>query len=88
VSDFGPGFAAGDETRIFERFYRAGNSGATTGAGLGLSICKGIVEAHGGKIWAKNREGGGAVITFTIPINGQPPRMAGGEMRPEAYNAD
>lgn len=87
VSDFGPGFAAGDETRIFERFYRAGNSGATTGAGLGLSICKGIVEAHGGKIWAQNREGGGAVITFTIPINGQPPRMAGGEMRPEAYNA-
>lgn len=83
VSDRGPGLAPGDETRIFERFYRAENIGATTGAGLGLAICKGIVDAHGGKIWAQNRAGGGMTMTFTLPIIGQPPQVTRGENKTE-----
>jgi two-component system sensor histidine kinase KdpD len=42
---------------------------------LGLTICKAIVEAHGGRIWAANRAGGGAVFRFTLPLEGEPPRV-------------
>jgi two-component system sensor histidine kinase KdpD len=42
---------------------------------LGLAICRGVVELHGGRIWAENRPGGGAAIHFTLPIVGQPPAM-------------
>ncbi len=73
VSDRGAGLAAGDEQRVFERFYRADASHA--GAGLGLAICKGIIDAHRGKIWAENRAGGGATFTFLLPIDGNPPLM-------------
>jgi two-component system sensor histidine kinase KdpD len=45
--------------------------------GLGLTICRGIVEAHGGRIWAENRSGGGAVLRFAIPLSeAQPPLAA------------
>ncbi len=73
VADHGPGLAPGDEERAFEKFYR----GQTTrgGVGLGLAICRGIVEAHGGHIWAENRVGGGASFRFELPIEGQPPVM-------------
>ena len=43
------------------------------GVGLGLTICRGIVTAHGGRIWAENRPGGGAVFRFTLPVTGGPP---------------
>jgi len=85
VFDRGPGLAAGDETRIFERFYRS-DPAAPTGAGLGLTICKGIVDAHGGTIWAENRAGGGAVVTFTLPIEGQPP-VIDAELETEGANS-
>jgi len=64
--------------RIFEKFYRLPREGAGGGGGLGLAICRGIVEAHGGRIWAENREGGGAVFRFALPLGGTPP-----ELRPE-----
>ena len=66
VRDRGPGLAAGDEERIFEKFYRAGSRGAR-GAGLGLAICRAILEVHGGSIAALNREGGGAIFRVRLP---------------------
>ncbi len=77
VADRGPGLAAGDEARVFEKFYRAGSAGG--GVGLGLAICRGIVEAHGGRIWAENRPGGGAAFRFALPVEGQPPDLSMGD---------
>ena len=69
VLDDGPGIPENDRKRIFDRFYRVDESLArlTSGAGLGLAICQGLVRAHGGRIWAENREPG-ACIAFTIPV--------------------
>lgn len=74
VADRGPGLQPGDEERIFDKFYR---SRPTTvgGVGLGLSICRAIIEAHGGRIWVNNRSGGGAAFRFTIPLDGEPPQV-------------
>lgn len=68
VADRGPGIPDVDLERIFDKFYRVLGTQRTTGSGLGLAVCKGLVEAHGGRIWAENREGGGAVFRFTLPI--------------------
>ena len=82
VADRGGGLASGDERRVFEKFYRGESSRALPGAGLGLSICRGIVEAHGGSIEAAARAGGGAMFTLFLPLEGGPPR--GERERPEA----
>ncbi len=74
VADRGPGFPPGEEDRIFEKFYRVGGTPAA-GVGLGLTICRGIVTAHGGRIWAETRAGGGAIFRFTIPITGTAPTI-------------
>ncbi len=81
VADRGPGIPAEHVDKIFEKFYRLPREREGDGAGLGLAICRGIVEAHGGRIWAANREGGGAVFRFTIPIEGTPPTLAAEEAR-------
>lgn len=73
VADRGTGITPGDEERIFEKFVRGHATGG--GVGLGLAICRSIVAAHGGRIWAENRAGGGAVIRFTFPVEGQAPGM-------------
>jgi len=75
VADRGPGFALGVEQRVFEKFYRGQSPGR--GSGLGLAICRGFVEVHGGRIWAENREGGGAAFRFTIPLTENPPVIEG-----------
>jgi two-component system, OmpR family, sensor histidine kinase KdpD len=75
IADNGPGLPPGDEERVFEKFYRAGANGRQAGSGLGLTICRGIIEAHGGQIWAYNEKSGGAVFAFTLPIEGAPPKM-------------
>jgi two-component system sensor histidine kinase KdpD len=70
LADRGPGIPPGDEERIFEKFVRRAAVGG--GIGLGLTICKAIVNAHGGHIWAESRPGGGSVFRFTLPISGKP----------------
>jgi len=73
VADRGPGFPPGEEARVFDKFYRVAGATSTAGVGLGLTICRGIVTAHGGRIWAENRAGGGAVFHFTLPLAVEPP---------------
>jgi len=74
VSDHGPGLPQGAEARVFEKFFRGPHQGVS-GAGLGLPICKGIVEAHGGAIRAENRPEGGATFHIVIPSGGTPPSL-------------
>jgi two-component system sensor histidine kinase KdpD len=66
VADRGPGLVPGTERKVFEKFFRAEGQ-SQTGSGIGLAICRGIIELHGGSITAENREGGGAVFRFTLP---------------------
>jgi two-component system sensor histidine kinase KdpD len=73
VADRGPGLPPGDERLIFEKFHRSGPAPSARGAGLGLAICDGIVRAHGGRIWAENRPGGGVSIRFALPVKDVPP---------------
>ena len=70
ISDRGPGLNAGDESRIFEKFYRGQRKTGreTRGAGLGLPICKAIIRAHHGTITASNRMDGGAVFHIRLPL--------------------
>ncbi|UCV28020.1 two-component system sensor histidine kinase KdpD [Ferribacterium limneticum] len=74
VDDNGPGLPAGKEEMIFKKFERGQPEGATRGVGLGLAICRAIVEAHGGEIHAENRPQGGARFMFTLP-RGNPPML-------------
>lgn len=69
VSDTGPGIRKEDIPRIFDKFFRSKTARKLTskGTGLGLTIAKNIVEAHGGKIWVQSREGQGSTFIFTLP---------------------
>jgi len=75
VADRGPGIPPGEETRVFEKFHRAAREGSAEGVGLGLTICRAIVSAHGGRIWVQNRPGGGASFQFALPIEGEAPKL-------------
>ena len=74
VSDDGLGLPDGMEHRIFDKFTRGDPESAKSGVGLGLSICRAIVEAHGGRIWASNLPDHGGIFTFALPI-GNPPTV-------------
>ncbi|MGH2536939.1 MAG: sensor histidine kinase, partial [Candidatus Promineifilaceae bacterium] len=71
VSDTGVGIPAAELGRIFERFYKADRARSGGGAGLGLAIARHLVQAHGGRIWAKSKEGKGSVFYFSLPLAGQ-----------------
>jgi two-component system sensor histidine kinase KdpD len=73
VADRGPGIPRDAEERVFQKFTRLADRAAPGGAGLGLAICRGIVAAHGGRIWVEPRPGGGARFRFSLPIEGTPP---------------
>jgi PAS domain S-box-containing protein len=85
VSDTGPGVPAELLDRVFDRFWK-GRQSDRRGAGLGLTIARGIVEAHGGRIWAESHEGAGSTFRFAIPLRLSPegPGYEGGETAPGA----
>jgi signal transduction histidine kinase len=70
VSDSGIGIPEAEVEKIFHRFYRVDNrlTRSTPGSGLGLYICRVIVEAHRGRIWARNKPQGGSVLSFSLPV--------------------
>ncbi|MDT8999415.1 DUF4118 domain-containing protein [Paucibacter sp. APW11] len=74
VADNGPGLPAGREEQLFAKFSRGERESSTPGVGLGLAICRAIVEAHGGRIWAEAVPSGGACFVISLPL-GQPPAL-------------
>lgn len=73
IGDYGPGVPADDVERIFDKFYRVLNTRqkgtGVRGSGLGLAVCRGLIEAHGGRIWVENRQREkGAIFRFTLPL--------------------
>lgn len=75
VTDRGPGLEPGEEERIFDKLYRGSRSASAPGAGLGLAICRGIIQAHGGAIQALSAPQGGARVIITLPLEGTPPDL-------------
>jgi two-component system sensor histidine kinase KdpD len=73
VCDDGPGLPAGREDALFEKFVRGQQESPIAGVGLGLAICRAIVEAHGGSMRAWNRPGAGACFEFSLPLGDPPP---------------
>ena len=78
VEDDGPGLPVGEEEKLFDKFVRGETESNKPGVGLGLAICRAIVNAHGGEIRAEQRPGGGARFTFRLPL-GSPPQPVGAE---------
>jgi two-component system sensor histidine kinase KdpD len=76
VADRGPGLAEDEADRVFEKLYRgAAAKHGGRGAGLGLAIARAVVDAHEGRLWASNRPEGGAVFSFSLPLEPAPPTL-------------
>ena len=73
IADEGAGIPEGEKEEVFGKFVQSSKTKTGAGgAGLGLAICRGIVEAHGGRIWVENRQPKGAVFSFSIPKSSGP----------------
>ncbi|MCX6045753.1 MAG: sensor histidine kinase KdpD [Chloroflexi bacterium] len=76
IADHGMGLPPDAIEQLFNKFYRARPKETPSGSGLGLAIARGMIEAHGGHIWAENRQDGtGAIFSFTLPLEGEPPTL-------------
>jgi signal transduction histidine kinase/CheY-like chemotaxis protein len=77
VTDSGIGIAPGDHQKVFEKFKQVGDTltDKPKGTGLGLPICKEIVEFHGGRIWVESEPGKGSTFSFTLPVIGHPAQL-------------
>jgi len=84
VADHGSGIDPGNQEQIFRKFFREERTSPDGQTGLGLAICKAIVESHGGHITASNRPEGGALFEFSLPIEGEPPEVPEGDIAIEA----
>jgi len=74
IADRGPGIEENERMRIFDRFFRGRQHRfATKGTGMGLAIAKGIVEAHGERIWVESERGQGSTFYFSLPLGGARP---------------
>ncbi|MBA4708580.1 DUF4118 domain-containing protein [Aquitalea aquatica] len=82
VQDDGPGLPAGQEQKLFDKFSRGNSESTTPGVGLGLAICRSIVEAHGGVIRAANLRPHGAAFSFTLPVRAMPALPCEEEIKP------
>jgi two-component system sensor histidine kinase KdpD len=80
VSDRGPGIASADLNLIFEKFHRDMNTSGVAGVGLGLTICRAIIELHGGRIWAQSAQQKGTAIHCTLPRTEQMPTQPSAEI--------
>ena len=71
MTDNGPGISSGDLAKIFDKFYRGAGADHVTvpGSGLGLYICRSLIEAHGGRVWARSTEGQGTTVGFWLPAH-------------------
>jgi K+-sensing histidine kinase KdpD len=72
VQDHGIGIPEESRAKVFERFYRQDHNSKRKGFGLGLSICRGIIESHSGKIWVESKPGEGSTFSFSLPVEEQP----------------
>ncbi|HEY9786639.1 MAG TPA: DUF4118 domain-containing protein [Candidatus Obscuribacterales bacterium] len=75
IADSGPGITPGEERKVFEKFHRGKQDKQREGMGLGLTICREIIKAHGGEISVTNRPQGGALFKFVLPLEGIPPEV-------------
>jgi two-component system, OmpR family, sensor histidine kinase KdpD len=75
IADNGPGIPEGQEEQLFQKFYQGHHEAAQSGVGLGLAICRAIVEAHGGIISGQNKPEGGALFSLSLPLDQSPPEL-------------
>lgn len=80
VRDFGAGLMPDEFERIFDKFYRGRSARRIPGTGLGLPICRGIAEAHGGRLWAEHAPGGGVAFVLSVPAGGEQPVLTVNEL--------
>lgn len=79
VRDFGAGLMPDEFERVFDKFYRGRCARRIPGTGLGLPICRGIAEAHGGRLWAEHAPGGGVAFALSLPLDEQPDLLDAGD---------